>query len=251
MFSFVPLLYIALTVAGFFLNDALVVQQLFFQLERTLGAETAKFLQELLTQQAQQRADQSILASLLSFAILLFFASGMFATLEDMLNLIWRNPFPAKQGVLHIVRTQLLAFVLVIGVGLLFVAITVVSFVLQALGNIFNLDIVLFLTNGLVLFAITTLTFALLYRVLARVKAPWRFTLLGALVAAVLFTFGRWLFALYLQLSHLDSAFAAASTLAVMLLAIYYAALIFLVGAIMIRVFAEAFDATRAATRAI
>lgn len=237
LFSFVPLLYIALVVAGFFLNDQVVRDQVLFQMQRTLGTQTAEFLQELMNRQMQQRAGNSLLVSLIGFAILLYFASGLFAMLEDMLNMIWRNPFPSQHGFLHIVRTQLLSFVLVLGVGLFLIAMTVASVVVEQVGGRLQLESSLFLANGIVLFLITACSFAILYRVLARVKPPWGALWLGAFAAAFLFSIGRWLFSLYVELSNLNSAFAAASALAVVLLAIYYGALIFLVGAILIRLF--------------
>lgn len=243
MFSFAPLLYIALIVAGIFLNDAVVQQQIMFQVQRTLGPETTAFLQDMLRRQMVQQAGGSLLVSLISFAILLYFASGLFAMLEDMLNVLWRNPFPVKQGLRHIVRTQLVAFVLVLAVGFLFIATTVASVVVEQIGILFHLDRALFLTNGLVMLGITTISFAILYRVLARVKPAWGYLWLGAFFAALLFNVGRWLFGLYVELGNLDSAFAAASVLAVVLLAIYYGALIFLIGAILIRVLPAAFEA--------
>lgn len=237
LFSFVPLLYIALVVADFFLNDQVVQAQVLSQMQRTLGAQTAAFVQELVNRQVQRRAGDSLLISLIGFAILLYFASGLFAMLEDMLNMIWRNPFPSRHGLLYIVRTRLLSFVLVLGVGLFLIATTVASFIVEQVGVRLQLESSIFLTNGVVLFLITACSFAILYRVLARVKPPWGALWLGALIAAFLFNLGRWFFGLYVELSRLDSVYATASALAVVLLAIYYGALIFLVGAILIRLF--------------
>jgi membrane protein len=97
------------------------------------------------------------------------------------------------------------------------------------------------LSYGIVLFLLTLVGFAVVYRVLARKKPAWRMVWLGALVAALLFSLGRWFFGWYLQLSNFGSVYATAGVLAVILLAVYYAAIIFLVGAMIIRVVPDTF----------
>ena len=245
MFSFVPLLYIALTVAGWVLNDAAVVRQLYVQLARTLGPETTQFIQDLLVRTAQQNSGQSWLATLVSILVLLYIASGLFSALEDMLNIIWQNPFPAHQGLFAILRVQLLAFVMVLGVGLLFIGLTVASFFVEWLGSTLRLETALIALNGFVLFGVTVVTFALIYRVLARTKMQWRAVWAGALGGAIFFTVGKWLFGVYLAVANLSTAFAAASVLAIMLLAVYYGALCFLIGALLVRVLPAAYAKTQ------
>ncbi len=247
MFSFVPLLYIALTVAGWFLNDAAVVRQIYVQLARTLGLETTQFIQDLLVRTAQQSSGQSWLATLVSILVLLYIASGLFAALEDMLNIIWKNPFPAHQGLFAILRVQLLAFVMVLGVGLLFIGLTVASFFVEWLGAALHLETALIALNGLILFGVTVTSFALIYHVLARTKLRWRAVWAGAFGGAILFSIGKWFFGLYLTIANLGSAFAAASVLAILLLAIYYAAICFLLGALLVRVLPAAYAKTKAA----
>lgn len=240
MFSFVPLLFIALAIATFFLNDALVLTQIFSQIEQTFGPETSAFVQELLEIILRRNQDQSVWLTIISLVVLLWVASGLFAALEDMLNTLWGNPFPAQGGIFAMARFRLISFLLVIGTGFLLVAITTATFFAQALAPFFPVLLGSALTNVLLLFGFVMLAFALVYYVLARVKPKGRFIWLGAVVAALLLMLGRWAFSLYLSFSNVSTAFAAASTLAVLLLGIYYAALIFLVGAMLIRIVPEA-----------
>ena len=100
MFSFVPLLYIALTVASFFLNNSVLVDEVMTRIANILGPETADFIRSMLANTAQKQSGGSLLTSLIGLAVLLYAASRMFTTLEDMLNTIWGNPSPANQGVL-------------------------------------------------------------------------------------------------------------------------------------------------------
>jgi len=239
MFSFVPLLYVALTVAGIFLNDSLIVHEVEQQLAYTFGPEVTGFITSLLQKTNAQRADQSLLISLVSLGILLYIASGLFGSLEDMLNIILGNPFPQKQGWLVLIRTQFLSFVLVIGLGLAVVGVTVADIGIELVNAFLAIQVPFWVSDGLLWFMTAVVAFGIIYRLLARVKPPWRLVGLGALVAGLLLSLGRWLFGLYLQLSNLSTAFAAASVLVVILLAVYYGALIFLVGAMIIRIVPE------------
>ena len=89
--------------------------------------------------------------------------------------------------------------------------------------------------------ALATVAFALIYKVLPDVDIGWRDVWVGALLTAVLFTVARWLLAIYLTLADVGSAFGAAGALAIVLIAIYYLALIFLFGAVFTKVYASTF----------
>ena len=52
--------------------------------------------------------------------------------------------------------------------------------------------------NAFFTFAVFSLLFALIYRVLPDVEIPWRDVWLGSLVTAGLFSLGKWLIGLYL-----------------------------------------------------
>jgi membrane protein len=236
-------LYVALTIAGFFLNDEILIRELFSRLEQNFGRDTTVFVQSMLINTARQQQGTSLLVTLIGLAVLLYIASGLFLNLEDMLNTIWRNPFPGRGGILPVLRNQFLAFILVIGVGLVFVAMTIASFLLSIFGSGVERAGVTAVVDLSLMYVGTTIAFAMLYRILARVKPPWRAIFIGALGAALLLGVGRWVFGLYVQLSNLSSAFGAATALAVLLLGIYYIALIFLVGAMIIRVVPEVWQA--------
>jgi membrane protein len=67
----------------------------------------------------------------------------------------------------------------------------------------------------------------------------WRDVRLGALVTALLFTVGRFAIGFYLGRSEATNAFGAAAALAVLLVWIYYAAIILLLGAEFTQVWAR------------
>jgi membrane protein len=92
-------------------------------------------------------------------------------------------------------------------------------------------EVVLQATNLLVSFALITVLFALIYKVLPRAKVEWRDVWIGAAVTSLLFGIGKLLIGLYIGKSAVASGFGAAGSLIVLLIWVYYSAQIFLLGA--------------------
>ena len=93
--------------------------------------------------------------------------------------------------------------------------------------------------NFLVSFSLMTLLFAMIYAVLPDVKIAWKDILVGAATTAFLFTIGRTLLCVYLGSTAISSTFGAASSLAVLLVWIYYSAQVFFLGAEFTQVYAR------------
>ncbi len=87
-------------------------------------------------------------------------------------------------------------------------------------------------------FALITLLFAMIYKVLPDVEIAWRDVWIGAAVTALLFTIGKFLIGLYLAHSTVASTYGAAGSLVVLLLWIYYSSQILFLGAEFTQVYA-------------
>jgi membrane protein len=84
---------------------------------------------------------------------------------------------------------------------------------------------------------LSTLLFAMTFKILPARRIPWGDVLLGALVTAVLFGIGKYLIGLYIGKSAVASGFGAAGTLVVVILWVYYSSQIFFVGAELTRAY--------------
>ena len=142
---------------------------------------------------------------------------------------------------LGFVLTRLLAFALVLGVALVLILATFASVAASILTSFFDFGREIALGNVIAFVVLLAFSFAILYRILPDTDVKWRDVWPGALVAALLFAIGRWGVAFYLSYSSVSSAFEAAGALAIVLIAIYYAAQIFLFGAIFSKVYAMQF----------
>jgi hypothetical protein len=120
----------------------------------------------------------------------------------------------------------------------------VISAALAALNNFFTgllpgAELLLQATNFVVSFGVTTLLFALIFKVLPDVEIHWRDVWIGAAFTAFMFTVGKFLIGLYLGNSGVASTFGAAGSLVVVLLWVYYSAQILLYGAEFTQVYAR------------
>ena len=80
-------------------------------------------------------------------------------------------------------------------------------------------------------FALTTGVFAMIYKIMPRVRVRWHDVWIGAAITALLFTVGRFLIGLYIGKSGVASSFGAAGSVIVVFVWVYYSAQVFLLGA--------------------
>jgi membrane protein len=129
-----------------------------------------------------------------------------------------------------------LSFGMILGIAFLLMVSLVFSAAIAALGRWWGLHFI----DIAVSFALSTLLFAMIYKIMPRVRIAWRDVWVGAAVTAALFAVGKWAIGLYIGRSSVASAFGAAGSLVVAMVWVYYSAQIFLLGAEFTRVYAEA-----------
>ncbi|HEU4700829.1 MAG TPA: YhjD/YihY/BrkB family envelope integrity protein, partial [Gemmatimonadales bacterium] len=135
-------------------------------------------------------------------------------------------------------------FALVVAVGFLLLVSLAVSAGLAALGKYVGGLMPEWVTLGVVLnilvsLLVITALFALVYKTLPDVRLGWRDVWIGAAVTAVLFTVGKTLIGLYIGRTSTASTYGAAGSVVVVLLWVYYASQIVLLGAEFTRVYTE------------
>ena len=92
--------------------------------------------------------------------------------------------------------------------------------------------------NIVLVLAITTLLFAIIFKVLPDAIMRWKDALVGAFVTSILFMFGRFVIGLYLGQSKVNITYGAASAVVIILLWVYYASFILYLGAEFTKVYA-------------
>jgi membrane protein len=243
MFSFAAVIYLAYLIAGIFINEVAAAEQFYTRIESVLGPETAAFIQDSVSAIATANESESWIISIVSLISLLFAAMGLFLQLKYVLNRIWGVPLIQVGNRLAIIRQRLFAFIMVIALGLMVILVTMVNVIFAWLGSImedyFVNSELLTILNILALLAVIVLANAFIYKVLPDVKLAWRDVWLGAAAATLLMALGGLVIGLYFKYGGVGSAFQAAGAFAVLMISIYYFAQIFLLGAIITRVYAH------------
>ncbi|MFD0666225.1 YihY/virulence factor BrkB family protein [Ramlibacter sp. MAHUQ-53] len=251
VFSLAPLLVIVIAIAGALFGREAVQGQVVAEISGLLGAEGARLVQDLLASASD--TGHGLAAGAASAGVLVVGATTVFAQLQSSLDRIWHVPARARpSGLWALLRARLVSFGLVLGVAFLLMASLAVSAALAALGAWAGglapgWEPVLQALHLATSLAVFTTLFAMIYKLLPSTPIAWRDVWVGALVTALLFEAGKLAIGLYLGKSGITRAFAAAGSLVVVLLWVYFAAQVFLFGAAFTR--AQAEDRLGAAAR--
>lgn len=237
-FTLPTLLVAVVFLAGMILSDRqAVTDRLQIHLEETMGETGARQLTTVL--QTASAPHKSWRAWLVSLGMLLLGASGALGELQTALNRAWEvRPDDRETWYQRLLIKRLLSLGLVGLIALLLTASVMASWALAAFGQWWDAEASAGLSSlamrgvhSVASFAISTVLFAALFRYLPDANVPWKDTWQGAGATAALFWAGQWAIGIYLGWSQPSSAYGAAGSIALVLLWIYYSALIFLLGA--------------------
>jgi membrane protein len=235
VFALAPTLVIAIGLAGLFFGEDAAKGRLDATLKEALGPTMAQAFAEILT--FVYVSHSGWIATLIGFGVILFAVTALFIQLQLALNTIWGvQPRPGR-GFWNMIRSQLLAFVLVLIIGALLFLSLIANAAMVALnaylpGPFWSEE--RFLWQGvdwLLLMVLITLLFAIIFKLLPDALIAWRDVWVGAVITALLFMLGNYLFCLHLYYFAPATVYGPASCLVVVMLWVYYSSQILLFGA--------------------
>jgi membrane protein len=237
VFSLTPIVVIAYKIAERTFGAEVALREILGQAAFLIGKEGAAGI-ELLIENAPPN-QTSTASTLLGLAVMVFASTGVFTELKDSLNTIWEIQPKPGLSLLALARDRLFAFAMVLVIWFLMLVSLVMSAALAALSQFAGSYAGVQFAESVLSLLLTTVLFALIYRILPDVQVAWRDVWLGAAVTALLFTVGKALFGLYLGHSTIGVSYGAAGSLIVVILWTYYSCLILLFGAEMTQVHAR------------
>lgn len=233
-FSIGPLLIIVLSIAGFVFGEEAARGQLFGELTRLMGADSAIFIETILKGAANKST--GIFATIFSIILLVLGALGVFIELRESLNIIWGVELKPGKPFLSFIKNRLLSFYMVLAVGFLLIISLIINTLINLLYNYVGTkyngvlpaaDVL----NNVISFGVVTVLFALIYKVLPDVIIKWKYVWFGAFITSALFTVGKYLIGLYIGNSSYSSTYGAAASLVILFVWIYYSGVILFFGA--------------------
>jgi membrane protein len=243
MFALAPMLLVIITVASFFYKKEEITGSVNNQISGFVGPEGAQQLQEILNNAAI--SNDGTLATIIGIIMLIIAATGVFVEIQDSINTIWCLKAKPKRGFLKLLVNRLLSFSMVISLGFIMLVSLVINALMEALSNRLeamfpNLTVyVIYGINLLITLAITTLLFAIIFKVLPDAKIRWKTVVIGAVTTAILFMLGKFGITFYIGSSDLGSTYGAAGSIVIILVWVYYSAMILYFGAVFTKVYAQ------------
>lgn len=235
MFSITPSLLIVISLAGLVFGEEAARGEISGQLQHLMGQDGALAVQALL--ESVSKPAQSVTATIIGMGLLLIGATTVFAELQSSLDRIWRAPERVKtSGWWGLIRSRLLSFGMILGIGFILMVSLVFSAALSAIGKWWSplfagWDVTANIVDIIFSFALTTGMFAMIYKIMPRVNVRWDEVWLGATITSLLFTVGKFLIGLYIGRTAVATGFGVAGSLVALLVWVYYSAQIFLMGA--------------------
>jgi len=248
--SISPLLLLVIGIAGLVFGQDAARGALFEQLNGLIGPEGAQSVETMVAHSREPA--HGVWATVVGIVTLIIGATGVFAELQDQLNTVWnvQNASPGQSNpgwfsmAWGVIRDRFLSFSMICGMAFLLLVSLVFSAVLHALqgwilGDSPETGVLMHLANLLVTFLLTTLMFAMIFRLLPNTTVAWSDVWIGAGLTAVFFTVGKFLIGLYLGNAAVGSTFGAAGSFVVLLVWIYYSTQILIYGAEFTQIYAD------------
>jgi len=242
IFSIAPMLFLIISFAGAFYGQDAVQGRLFGQLQKLVGSNAAVQIQEMIANTHLQ--GESTFGAITGGIILLIGATGVFTEIQDSINFIWSIRAKPKKGWLKFIINRMISFSLIVSLGFLMLVSLVINAAMDALNEkllkIFSEGTFYFMyvMNILLIFAIISFFFTVIYKVLPDATIYWKDAMKGAMFTAVLFLIGKFLIGYFIGSSKTSAAYGAAASLVILLLWVYYTSVILYFGAEFTKVYA-------------
>jgi membrane protein len=233
--SLAPLVLLIVGVVGMVLGREQVASQLAAQLESLMGPSGRELINSILTTTSPEGGT---LATVVGLVTLVIGATAVFGELQTTMNLIWEvRPAPTNgvwAGIWAWLKERVFSLAIVFALAFLLLVSLIVSAALAGaaalvwgpeqtlLSRLLEIAVSLF---------VLTLGFSLLFKYVPDAEIRWYDVWLGGVMTAVLFTLGKTAIGYYLGYASVGSAYGAAGSMVVLLVWVYYSALIVFFGA--------------------
>jgi membrane protein len=246
IFSLPPLLLVVMVVSGVFVDPEQVSGRLQDEIAGVVGAEGAQQIESMI-RNVNRPGTGGPAVVVLSVLGILFGATGAFNQLQEALNRAWQvRRDPDEGGIAATVGSKILSLAMVLTIAFLLLVSLVLSAALSAFGDVVSgwlpggpSRALLQVFEVALSLALVTVLFALIFKVLPNAEVAWPDVWVGAFGTALLFVAGKFLLGLYFARSSPGEAFGAAGSLALLMVWIYYSAMILFFGAEFTQVWAE------------
>jgi membrane protein len=235
VFSLGPLMVVIISLCSIFLGRDAIEGKVYEQLVSFVGADTALQLQQVIKNGFIN--GKGTFAAIVGVITLLIGATTVFGDIQDSINKIWNLKPKPKKGWLKMLRNRFLSFSVIASLGFLLLVSLGISAIIEALINTFKnrypdvAVLIVYIINLALTFGITTLIFAVIFKVLPDAQIKWKDIMSGAITTAILFMLGKFGISLYISKTNVGSTYGAAGSIVILLVWVYFSSIILYFGA--------------------
>jgi membrane protein len=188
---------------------------------------------------------KSTLSVIIGVITLIVGATTVFGEIQESINIIWQVKPKPKVAWIKLLKDRLWSGSMIVTLGFLLLVSLILNGALLALSDrlktfLPDVTVIIFnILNLVISFLVITVLFAVIFKVLPDAKISWKDVRPGAIFTALLFMVGRLVIGIYISKSGTSSTYGAAGSLIVILLWVYYTAVILYFGAEFTRAYAD------------
>lgn len=231
-----PAILIVLTLVGsiFFAEEA-VRAQIVKNVENLISAEAAEQANIVLKNATEVPA--GFWGVLIGVVVVVQSASIIFFMMQKGLNAIWQVKVKSGVNLLRLLKYRLIAFAMVVGIGLLLsislLLDTIIAVYSEELYDVFEeyFTPAIRTINTVFYLSVILIFFTAVHKVLPDARVAWKDALAGGVITSILFLIGKQIINFVLSNVQLIGIYAAAGSLVVLLLWVFYSSIILLLGA--------------------
>ena len=234
LFSLAPLVIIIVAIVGTVFGEDAASGQISAKISDMIGPQAASAVEEAVRRSRLEEA--GILPMMVGIGALIFGATTVFAQMQSSLNKSWGvRAKPRRSGILTFITVRLLSLSMVLIIGFLMLTSFVVSVAISGIIEYAQhwIPIPGFAVAAIdlaVSLGVTTVLFAMIFKILPDVHMRWGDVWRGAFITAILFAIGKYGISPYLTHVALATSYGAAGSLVLVLLWVYYSSLILFFG---------------------
>jgi len=241
-FALPAVLIILIQVFGLIISPRMMTSQLLKNLADIVGNKTASELHKTLINVHHLSSTWYFTAG--GFLFLIFVSTTLFKVIKDSLNQLWNIRIKAKVGITFNLLNRAKSFIVILFTGILFLSVLMAEGLLNFLSNTLrdqlpekHLLLNLLVNQGISLLVVT-IWFTMIFKFLPDGHPAWKVAITGGLFTGIIFSLGKLLLKWLLSYSNMQTIYGASASSVLMLLFVFYAALIFYYGACFTNVWA-------------
>jgi len=245
IFSIAPMLVVIISLGDIFYGKEALQGTVFSQIQSFVGPESALQIQKFIKN--IRLSGGSEIATIIGVITLFIGATGVFSEIQDSINLIWGLKVKPEKSWIKLLLNRLISFSMVVSLGFILLVTLIINGVLSIISDKliqFLPELAVYLTywiNSGLIFIVTTLLFAIIFKVLPDARIHWKDVLVGSVFTTLLFLIGKYVIGLYLGKSSVLSVYGTAGSVILILLWVNYSAIILYYGAEFTHTYARRF----------